>query len=300
VFDIIGIGANSVDYVYRVPVAPDFTGPHSKLRLSGHATSCGGQVATALATCAAFGLRAAYAGAVGTDDNGRRIEAAMTARGVDLSLTVRREGGNQFAAILIDDTTGERVVLWDRPDSLLLRDADIPVDALRSARAVLVDDVDPRASLEAARIARAARVPVVTDQDHMTPFTEALVRTASHPILSEHLPQALTGEADLERALRAMRAWNPGLVTVTLGANGAVALEDDHLVHVAGFAVDALDTTGAGDVFRGAFIAGLLQGLPTVRLLRLANAAAALSCTKHGALDAVPTRAETEVFAGGA
>jgi sugar/nucleoside kinase (ribokinase family) len=258
--------------------------------------SCGGQVATALATCVAFGLRAAYAGAVGTDGNGRRVGAAMAARGIDLSLMVRREGGNQFAAILIDDSSGERVVLWDRPDSLLLHDADIPVNALRAARAVLVDDVDPRAGLEAARIARAARVPVVTDLDHLTPFTEALVRTASHPILSEHLPHALTGEADLERALRAMRTWNPGLLTVTVGARGAVALDGERFVEVPGFALDAVDTTGSGDVFRGAFITGLLEGLPTDRLLRFANAAGAASCTRRGALDSVPTREQVDAL----
>ena len=126
VFDVVGIGANSVDYVYRVPAAPDFHGRHSKLRLTGHSISCGGQVATAMATCASLGLHAAYAGAVGTDDNGRRVEAALADRGVDLSLIVRKTGGNQFAAILIEDDSGERVVLWDRPDSLLLSDADLP------------------------------------------------------------------------------------------------------------------------------------------------------------------------------
>jgi sugar/nucleoside kinase (ribokinase family) len=299
VFDVVGIGANSVDYVYRLPAIPDFHGPHSKLRLTGHAVSCGGQVATAMATCAALGLRAAYAGAVGTDESGRRVEAALAARGVDLSLLVRKAGGNQFAAILIDDASGERIVLWDRPDSLLLGDADLPAEALRSARAVLVDDVDPRASVEAARLARAAGVPVITDLDHVTPVTEALIRTASHPIMSEHLPRALTGEPDLERALRTMRAWKPGLLTVTVGARGAVVLDGDELVRVEGFAVHAVDTTGSGDVFRGAFIAGLLQGLPTVDLLRFANAAAAVSCTKAGALDGVPSLAEVRALLDG-
>jgi sugar/nucleoside kinase (ribokinase family) len=236
-----------------------------------------------MAACAAFGLRAAYAGVVGTDDNGRRVEAALSARGVDLSLLVRRSGESQFAAILIEDRSGERVVLWDRAD------ADLPAEALRSARAVLVDDVDARASLEAARLAREAGVPVITDLDHLTPFTEALVRTASHPVLSEHLPHALTGEGDMERALRELRDWNPGLLTVTIGARGAVALDGNRFVHADGFFVHAVDTTGSGDVFRGAFITGLLQGLPTDRLLRFANAAAALSCTRAGALDSVPS-----------
>jgi sugar/nucleoside kinase (ribokinase family) len=294
VFDVVGIGASSVDHVYRLPSPPQFHGPASKMRLVGHAVSCGGQVATAVATCAAFGFKTAYAGAVGDDENGRRIIQALEARGVDVSLTVRRRGGTQFAAILIDNASGERVVLWDRPDSLLLAVADLPAEALRTTRAVLVDDVDPRASLEATRIARAAGVPVVTDLDHLTPLTEAIIRTASHPILSEHLPQALTGEAELEVALRRMRSWNPGLLTVTVGERGAVALDGDRFVQVEGFRVATIDTTGSGDVFRGAFIAGLLQGLPTVALLRLANAAAAVSCTRAGALDGVPTVADVQ------
>jgi sugar/nucleoside kinase (ribokinase family) len=241
-----------------------------------------------MATCAALGLRASYAGAVGTDENGRLVEAALASRGVDLSRLVRRAGGNQFAAILIDDATGERVVLWDRPDSLLIADEDLPADLLRTARVVLIDDVDPRASLAAARIARAAGVAVTTDLDHVTPVTEDLIRTASHPILSEHLPAALTGETDLEVALRRMRLWNTGLLTVTIGARGAVALDGDRFVHVEGFGVNAVDTTGSGDVFRGAFITGLVRGLSTSRMLRFANAAAALSCMRAGALDGVP------------
>jgi sulfofructose kinase len=294
VFDVVGIGASSVDYVYRLPSAPQFHGPASKMRLLGHALSCGGQVATAMAACAAFGLRAAYAGAVGDDDHGRRLLEALAARGVDVSLTIRRRGGSQFAAILIDNHSGERVVLWDRPDTLLLAGPDLPGEALRAARAVLVDDVDPRASLEAARIARSAGVPVVTDLDHRTPLTEDIIRAASHPILSEHLPEALTGERDLELALRKLRAWNAGLLTVTVGERGAVALDGERFVQVDGFRVSAVDTTGSGDVFRGAFIAGLLQGLPAAELLRFANAAAAVSCTKAGAMDGIPSPEEVQ------
>jgi len=296
VFDVVGIGASSVDYVYRLPSAPQFHGPASKMHLLGHAVSCGGQVATAMAACAAFGLRAAYAGAVGDDDNGRRLLEALAARGVDVSLTVRRRGGTQFAAILIDNHSGERVVLWDRPDTLLLTGSDLPEAALRAARAVLVDDVDPRASLEAARIARSAGVPVATDLDHLTPLTEDIIRAASHPILSEHLPEALTGERDLELALRKLREWNAGLLTVTVGERGAVALDGERFIQVDGFRVSAVDTTGSGDVFRGAFIAGLLQGLPAAELLRFANAAAAVSCTKAGAMDGVPAPAEVQAL----
>jgi sugar/nucleoside kinase (ribokinase family) len=245
-----------------------------------------------------MGLRAAYIGAVGDDENGRRVLSALEALGLDLSHVVRRPGGNQFAAILVDDLTGERVVLWDRPDSLLLSDADLAPEVLAAARIVLVDDVDPRASLRAAELARAAGVWVTTDLDHLTDQTEAIVRTATHPILAEHLPEVLTGETGLAPALRKLRSWNNGPITVTLGARGAVALDGDALVYADGFAVRAVDTTGAGDVFRGAFIHGVLRGLETPALLRWANAAAAISCTKPGALDAVPSLAEVQTLSG--
>ena len=254
-FDVVGVGASSVDLVYRLPGPPAVRGPGSKMRVSSRTVSYGGQVATALATCAAFGLRAAYAGAVGDDEESRRLLDALGARGVDTTLTVRRPGGSQCAVILIDETSGERVVLWDRPSSLRLSESDLPVDALRSARAVVVDDVDPGASLAATRIARAAGVPVVTDLDHVTTDTAALVRAASHPVLAEHLPAALTGETDLERALRRLRAWNAGLLTVTVGERGAVALDGDRFVQVDGSAWPPWTPRGPGTL-----LAPLLSG----------------------------------------
>ena len=295
-FDVVGVGANSVDYVYRLPRLPSLHGPGSKLRLTSYSVSCGGQVATAMVACARLGLRAAYVGAVGDDDNGRRVLESLAGHGVDVSHVVHRAGGGQFAAILVDEGTGERVVLWDRPDALRLERAELPASMLSSARMVLVDDVDPRASLWAAETARGAGVAVTTDLDRVTEETERLIRTATHPVLAEHLPGAITGEADLERALRRLRDWNAGLITVTLGPRGAVALDGDRLVGSPGFAVHAVDTTGAGDVFRGAFIRGVLHGMDTEALLKRANAAAALSCTRRGAIDGVPSSTEVEAF----
>jgi len=79
---------------------------------------------------------------------------------------------------------------------------------------------------------------------------------------------------------------------VTLGEQGAVALDGERFYHEPAFQVQAIDTTGAGDVFRGGFIYAILQGEPIDRALRLANAAAAVSCTRLGALNGVPAMAE--------
>jgi sulfofructose kinase len=116
------------------------------------------------------------------------------------------------------------------------------------------------------------------------------------PILAEHVPRALTGESDLERALRMLRKSHGGPLCVTLGARGSMLLDGDQLYRVRAPSVHAVDATGAGDVFRGAFIDALLRGDNPVDILRFANAVAALSCTREGALDSVPTRREVEEF----
>ena len=129
----------------------------------------------------------------------------------------------------------------------------------------------------------------------MTHRTHELVAAVTIPIFAEHVPQAITGEADVERALRAIRRHHDGLLCVTLGARGAVLLDGDHLHEAAALPVEVVDTTGAGDVFRGAFIYALLSGDAPADMLRFANAAAAISCTREGAIGSVPTLKEVRM-----
>lgn len=292
-WDVVGVGANSVDLVNVLPALPDpRVASLAKLRVRQQVVCFGGQVATAMAACAALGLRAKYVGATGTDDNGRRMREALASRAIDIADVVTREARNQFAVILLDDRTGERIVLWDRDERLALRESELPVDALAAARVVHVDDVDEDSAIRAARVGRAAGRIVTSDLDRLTERTEELVAAVTVPIFAEHLPAALTGEADQERALRKLRRRHEGLLVVTLGPEGAMALDGDTVHRVPAYEVEAVDTTGSGDVFRGGFIHGLLRGWPLDEVLRFANAAAAASCTRLGAMNGVPTAAE--------
>jgi sugar/nucleoside kinase (ribokinase family) len=293
---VVGVGANSVDYVYRLPASPQSDSPTAKMRISSHAVSCGGQMATALSACAALGLRPAYVGAIGDDDNGRRIRRELAGRGIDLTHLVTRSGTNQFAVITVDESTGERIVLWDRDDRLMLQPAEVPASLIAAARLVHVDDVDEAAAIRAATLAREAGVPATSDLDRVTDRTGELVSAVSIPIFAEHVLPAITGEADHERALRKLRQTHAGMLCVTLGSRGSMMLAGDRLYYEPGVAIAAVDTTGAGDAFRAAFIYALLNGKPPDDLLQFANAAAALSCTRPGALDSVPTLAEVDRF----
>ncbi len=287
-YDVIGVGANSVDFVYLLPEFPDPGGPTSKLPIMAHRVSPGGQTATALCTCAALGLRTAYVGAFGSDDNGRRMRDALAQHRVDTEAAITRPVANRYAVILIDERHGERVVLWHRDPQLNVSPDELPAAAIANARVAHVDDEDEEMAIAAANIARDAGLVVTSDIDRVTSRTKALVDAVTIPIFAEHVPEALTGQRDMARALRALKATHHTLLCVTLGARGAMLLDGDRLEHVAGYAIDAVDTTGAGDVFRGAFIYALLRGDTAVDIVRFANAAAAIACTRCGAIGGVP------------
>jgi sugar/nucleoside kinase (ribokinase family) len=295
-YDVVGVGANSVDYVYTLPQFPQPDSPTAKLRVGRHVVSCGGQTATALCTCAAMGLRAKYVGTVGNDDNGRMLRTELSRRGVDIDHAYVRDASNPFAVILLEERRGERVVLWHREAPLDLQAAEVDPAVIVRSRALHVDDVDEGAAIRAAAIGREAGIPVTSDIERVTARTEELVAAVTVPIFAEHALEPLTGERDFERALRVIRRRHSGMLGVTLGARGAMLLDGDRLHYDRAHAVAVEDTTGAGDVFRGAFLAALLAGEPAAAILRFANAAAALSCTRLGAIASVPTREETEAF----
>lgn len=292
--DVLGIGCNSVDYVYRLPASPKADSPTAKLRISSHQVMCGGQMATAMAACAALGLRTAYLGCVGNDHNGRLIVSELQQRGVDVSAVMTRDCANRFAVITVDETTGDRIVLWDRDDRLNLAAREIDPALVQSARVVHVDDEDQEGAIAAALVAVAAGVTVTSDIERMTDRTKDLIGAVTIPIFAEHLLPQLTGESDPERALRALRRDHQGPLCVTLGGRGAMMLQGDELFAAPAQHVHAVDTTGAGDVFRAAFIYALVNNYAPDAMLRFANAAAAISCTRPGAIASVVALTEVE------
>ena len=293
-WDVVGVGANSIDQVYRLPAHPRPDSPGGKLQIREHFVSPGGQTATALCTCAAMGLRTNYVGVFGHDQATHILRNELTRRGVGLDDSITREAPNAYAVILIDESQGERVVLWDRDPRLSFLADEIQPKAIRNARLLHVDDVDMDAALQAASLARHAGVPITSDIERVTNRTQEMLAEVTVPILAEHVPSQLTGKSDFEESLRMLRRPHHQMLCVTLGRRGALLLDGDRIHRVPGVAVDVVDTTGAGDVFRGAFICALLRGDSPGEILRFANAAAAVSCTRPGAISSVPDAEEAQ------
>jgi sulfofructose kinase len=296
-WDVVGVGENSMDRALRLPRLPSLP-EATKLEIRTSSHEPGGQVVTTLCTCVAMGLRATYVGAFGSDEDGERLRRTLAGRGLDLGDSVVRPVANRSAVILVDERTGDRVVMGHRDAGLALTPDMLPRSALMHARAVHVDGVDEAASIEAARVAREAGAQVTCDLEAIGGRTGELLRELTVPILAQGLPQAITGASDPEQALRRLDAPHARLRCVTMGAQGALLVDGARVYRAAPPRVDVVDTTGAGDVFRGAFIVALLRGDAPEAILRFANAAAALSCTRAGALGGVPTREAVEAILG--
>lgn len=239
-------------------------------------------------------MRTRYVGTFGDDANGQVIRQELERRRIDVSSALVRQAANRHAVILIDATHGERVVLWQRDSRLALSAKDIQAEWLDGAALVHVDATDEEAAISLAHMARERELPVTCDVDRLTPRTTALLEAVSIPILAEHLPVEITGHDEPERALRLLRRLHSGRLVVTLGERGAAMLDGDRYIHVPALRVRVVDSTGAGDVFRGAFIHALLRGDSPEAMLRFANAAAAVSCTKEGAMESAPSLKEIE------
>jgi sulfofructose kinase len=291
--DVVGLGLNATDTVILVHGFPALGGKERIVSLSRQA---GGQVATALVTCQRLGLRARYIGKVGDDEAGRFQLASLRNEGLDVRHTrVAPKTPNQVGYIIVDKATGERTVFWDRDPRLTILPSELTEEAICSTKVLHLDGCDVEACLQAAQWARRASIPVVADFDTVYKEVERLFPFVDYLIASSNFLPAATGEADPFRVLELMvREHGVRAPGMTLGREGALMLWQGRFIYSPGFVVEAVDTTGAGDVFHGAFIYGLLAGWGMARILEFSNAMAALNCTWLGARGGIRTRVEAE------
>jgi sugar/nucleoside kinase (ribokinase family) len=278
--DLVGVGLNATDTLIPLPAYPE---RGSKLEYSAASVMPGGQVATTVVACQTWGLRTRYVGKLGDDDASRLHEQAFERAGVEARL-IKVPGGVSPQSLILVDAGGERTVLCRRDEHMVLQPEDLRREWVVNARALHVDGHDTAAATLAASWARAAGIPVVADLDDTYPGIEELMANIDYLIVSKDFPGRLTGDANLERALRKMQSrYGCRLSAVTLGEDGVLAWDGKQLLHSAAYRVPVADTTGAGDVFRAGFIFGLLRDWPLERQLDFSCAAAAMNCMAQGA-----------------
>lgn len=281
-FDVVGVGLNATDTMLVVPHFPPYGG---KVPFHHEVLSPGGQVASAMVTCARLGLRAKYIGTIGDDERGRIQIDSLRGSGIDLTdVQIRANCPNQSAYIVIDQSTGERTVLWNRPECLTISPEQIATENITCAGMLHIDGHDTPAVAHAARIARAAGIPVSVDVDTIYPGFENVLPNVDYLIASQEFPARWTKITDPFDALNCLqREYGMRVAAMTLGAHGSLAFEAGVFYYSPGFIVDCIDTTGAGDVFHGAFCYAVINGMTTLEALEFSNSMAALNCTAFGA-----------------
>ena len=293
--DVLGIGLNATDTLLLVKEFPPYAG---KVAFEREMLSPGGQVATAVVCCAKLGLRAKYIGTIGDDVRGDIQRQSLEGTGVDTSSLIVRTGcPNQTAYIVIDERTGERTVLWQRSDCLRLKPAEIKTVDIAGARMLHIDGYDIDAAAHAAKVAHENNVPVSIDVDTLYPGFEAVLKYVDYLVAGSGWPAKWTKEQDPFKALPMIQAeYGTKLAAMTLGDLGSLALYQGRWYYSPAYEVTCADTTGAGDVYHGAFCYAILSGMQIEKALEFSNAAAAINCTAIGARGHIPELAEVQAL----
>lgn len=296
-FDAVGFGLNAVDHLIVVPEYPAFD---TKVRFTEYEKSAGGQTASAMVCLQRLGLKTAYAGRFGSDEDGRFGLRAIEYEGVNLDFAEVIDGAdNQIAFIMIDSRSGERTIIWDRDERLSYRPDEAPLDLAGRGRILHLDAHDPPACAVMARAAHDAGAIVTADIDNIYEGLPELLPQVDVLITSVEFPHRLTGISDERASLVEMKARHGcAIVGTTLGARGALIYCEGKFIESPAFEVPGgcRDTTGAGDAFHGGFIYGMLSGEDLETCMKLGNAVAALKCRSLGGRAALPTQDELKEF----
>src|SRR5256714_102012 len=296
-FDAVGFGLNAVDHLIVVPEYPAFD---TKVRFIEHKKSAGGQTASAMVALQRLGLKTAYAGRFGSDEDGRFGLRAIAYEGVNLNFVEMIEGAdNQVAFIIIEARSGERTIIWDRDERLSYRPDEAPVELASRGRILHLDAHDPPACAVMARAAHESGAIVTADIDNIYEGLPELLPLIDVLITSSSFPHRVTGISDARASLVEMNArYGCEIVGITLGVRGALIYCEGEFIESPAFAVPGgcRDTTGAGDAFHAGFIYGMLRDENLASCMRIGNAVAALKCRSLGGRKALPSEPELRTF----
>jgi sulfofructose kinase len=293
--EVVGLGQACVDYLGRVPVFPQEDG---KVELVDLYRQCGGPASTALVTLSRLGISCSFLGSVSDDPFGVDIIQGLKDDGVDFSFLKISPGyTSQFAFIAVSDKNGNRTVFWHKGTVPHLKKGEVDLSPFSRAKVLHLDGLMIEASLEAARQAKQNGLTVVLDAGTLREGSLQIVAYVDVLIASANFANPLVGTgASPEMALEALCSLGPKTVVITLGRQGSLGWDGNKATFQEAFPVKAVDTTGAGDVYHGAYIYGLLQGWPMAECMRYASAVAAMKCREVGARKGIPRLEEVRAF----
>lgn len=290
--DVIGIDAPCMDFLVNLEKLPHSNCSMPILRSSWQG---GGKAATAMVALARLGGRCGIVADIGSDLFGDVIEWDFRRHGIDTTCLRRvPDKGTSLSLVLSDRETNGRSVIWQGGGTALVQELD--AGYLRQARYLHVPNVTGVFG-RAMEIVREAGGQVVIDADRYDPAIMDKLSMIDVFIASEFFFDSISDGRDVETCCREVQAQGPSIVVFTFGEKGCAGIgPDGAFFRLPAFSVPVMDTTGAGDVFHGAFLYGLLQGWDAERCARWSSAVSAIKITRLGGRAGIPDAAMTERF----
>ena len=284
---IVGIGACVMDTLYTVPSYPT---EDTKLRAQDSRLAGGGPAATGLVAAAKLGESAGYIGVLSGDSGGQFLLQDFAKYGVSTDLVTVESGYRSFTSVIwLCEDTASRTIVFDKGDLPPLKLNEGQREAVRKAQVLMVDGNELEAAIEAAKISQGNGTAVLYDAGGLYPGIEGLLPYVDYLIPSREFALGHTGCANAEEAARVLyEQYHPRVVVITCGAEGGIYHDGKQTVNYPCYPVDVVDSNGSGDVFHGAFAAGLLKGYTPLQCCYFASAVSALKCTGIGARESVP------------
>jgi sugar/nucleoside kinase (ribokinase family) len=296
-FDILGIGHTAFDTfcsVGRMPI------PDTECWLDAVENQGGGAAAQAVVTAARLGMRAAFAGSVGDDFAGRYLAKDFHREKVHIGCLAVQKGKETSKAFIVTESASGRRTLFVYAGTL----SEFHLDdrtrrAIKNSRLVHLDATSFGVAEESAEFARECGVPVSLDGCEIEEDRDLTVRLVSKVdilIANESYPTALTGLKDDGEALLALARMGPRIVISTKGSQGCRLVVGGAIKAYPAYKVKVVDTTGAGDVFHGAFLTARLKGWEMDDSIKFASACSAINCMTLGGRKGIPSLEEARGF----
>ena len=295
-FDVVGLGNSCLDILGVVPCIP---GVDEKIEMSNTSMQGGGEVGTALATLAKLGSSTAFVGKIGDDPIGTFIKEDFVKYGVDINNLIVQSGAiSPSSIVMVEKYSGLRTIIDCGKSVTNLKPEEIRSGLIEKSKYLHLDSWHREAALEAATKARKKGIPVVLDAD--IPAYDAniaqLIQLTDILITSQSFAQMFTKTDVVNISIDEMISFGPSVVMVTLGKNGVVCEGGGERFKTPAFEIEVVDTTGAGDVFHGAFIHAMLQDWSLQKAVEFASAVSAIKCGMMGGRDGIPTFLEALDF----
>ncbi len=291
---VAGIGQCSLDYLSAVDAYPQIDTKKEVLEWNEQG---GGPVATALVTLSRMGISCRFFGIIGNDHAGEKIRQSLINEGLDVSGLIKREDAiSQLAFIAVEKGTARRTIFWKRPSGKDLKEEELGADFLKGINFLLLDGLMKDVSIYAAKSATALGIPVMLDAGHARPGMIEIAQLSDYLVASEEFSKDLGWNIVPEVLQKEKEKLGVKVLTITLGERGSITILKDQVFETPAFRIKGVDTTGAGDVFHGGYIYGLLQSWDIRYTVTFASALAAMKCTKIGGRAGIPKLSEVISF----